>query len=68
MISFKTSRVVSGVWLLNPDQATRHSLYKIIVTCMVRALIKVALKQKLGSYILQILMRKEDFSWNFSNT
>ena len=67
MISFKTSCVVSGAWLLNPDQATRHSLYKI-VTCMESTLIKVALKQKLGSYILQILMRKEDFSWNFSNT
>ena len=67
MISFKTSRVVSGVWLFNPDQAIRHSLYKIVVR-MVSTIIKVALKQKLGSYILQILMRKEDFSWNFSNT
>ena len=67
MISFKTSCVVSGVCLLNPDQATRHSLYKI-ATCMVSTLIKVALKQKLGPYILQILMRKEEFSWNFSNT
>ena len=51
MISFKTSRIVSGVWLLNTDQATRHSLYKI-VTCMVSTLIKVTLKQKLGSCIL----------------
>ena len=67
MISFKTSCVVSGVWLLNPDQAIRHSLYKIVIR-MVSTIIKVALKQKLGSYILQILMRKEDFSWNFSNT
>ena len=67
MISFKTSCVVSGVWLLNPDQATRHSSYKI-VTCLVSTSIKVALKQNRGFYILEILMRKGDFSSNFSDT
>ena len=35
MISFKTSCFVVGVWALKSDQASRHSLFRTEIWCVV---------------------------------
>ena len=50
-----------------PNITTNHAI--TYTNYMISTLIKVnALKTKRGAYIHQILMGKEDFPWNFSNS